>query len=135
LISLYSNDPNTNRARAFAARLKRPITISSLNQFELEQAINFLVWRKTLPSAESNQIKMALASDCTSSWIVVAPCNFARVLARARSLSAKHTATAGHRSMDILQVAAALELGADHFLSFDVNQRKLAKVEGLKLNP
>jgi hypothetical protein len=57
------------------------------------------------------------------------------VLTRARRLSATYTQTTGHCSMDILQVAAALEIGAEFFLSFDTNQRKLARAEGLKLNP
>ncbi len=135
LISLYGADANTNRARTFAANLKRPLAISSLNQYELEQALNLLMWRKALPFAESLQIKTALASDCASGSVLVEPCNLANVLMEAGRLSAKYTATAGYRSMDILLVAAALELRADHFLSFDAKQRILAKAVGLKLNP
>jgi len=67
--------------------------------------------------------------------MLITPCNFTNVLATARRLSASYTPAAGHRAMDILQVAAAIELDADVFLSFDANQRKLAQAEGLKLNP
>jgi hypothetical protein len=35
------------------------------------------------------------------------------------------TVTGGHRAFDILHVAAAVHLGADEFLTFDSNQRKL----------
>ena len=33
--------------------------------------------------------------------------------------------------MDILHVATAIELGSKVFLTFDVNQKKLAEAEGL----
>jgi predicted nucleic acid-binding protein len=37
----------------------------------------------------------------------------------------------GHRGFDILHVAAALQLQAAEFLTFDANQRRLANAEGL----
>ena len=40
-----------------------------------------------------------------------------------------------HRALDILHVAAAVHLGADEFLTFDFNQRKLALAAGLKPGP
>jgi predicted nucleic acid-binding protein len=50
-------------------------------------------------------------------------------------LSDKYTVTAGHRAYDILQVAAALVVGATEFWSFDGKQRALAQAEGLKVGP
>jgi hypothetical protein len=38
-----------------------------------------------------------------------------------------------HHGFDILHVAAARIIGATHFLTFDVNQKHLAKAVGLKL--
>ena len=38
-----------------------------------------------------------------------------------------------HRGFDILHVAAALKMGAEEFLTFDGNQKKLAESEGLHL--
>jgi hypothetical protein len=49
----------------------------------------------------------------------------------ARRISLAHTPTIGARSLDILQVAAALTLGAPVFLTFDRVQRKLAAAVGL----
>jgi predicted nucleic acid-binding protein len=45
------------------------------------------------------------------------------------------TATGAHRAFDILHVAAAVHLGADEFLTFDSNQRKLALAAGLNPGP
>jgi predicted nucleic acid-binding protein len=53
---------------------------------------------------------------------------------RARQLSRQTTAKLGTRTADLLHVAAALELGADYFYSFDQKQRKLAQSVRLKLN-
>jgi predicted nucleic acid-binding protein len=53
---------------------------------------------------------------------------------RARQLSRQLTARLGTRTADLLHVAAALELGATSFFSFDLQQRKMAEAVGLKLN-
>ena len=49
-------------------------------------------------------------------------------------LSYRHTAKHGFRTYDLLHVASALLLGCDTFWSFDVKARKLAKLEGMKIN-
>lgn len=135
LISLYGNDVHTSRAVAFLKRLRQPMTLSLFNEFELENALRFAVWRKLFSAAQVARLLAAFQSDQKSGQFIVAPCNLALALAAARRISATHTANGGHRSFDILHVAAALQLGAGQFLSFDANQRKLAQAEGLKLNP
>jgi predicted nucleic acid-binding protein len=67
--------------------------------------------------------------------VVTATADWADVHRIAERLSAKHTKTDGPRAMDILHVATALHLGAREFLSFDGNQRKLARAEGMKAKP
>jgi predicted nucleic acid-binding protein len=52
-------------------------------------------------------------------------------LKRAADLSREHTPGLGCRSLDVLHVASALELGLRHFLTFDLRQRNLAKAAGL----
>lgn len=54
---------------------------------------------------------------------------------RARQLSRQLTPKLGTRTADLLHVAAALELRATGFFSFDLQQRKMAEAAGLKLNP
>jgi hypothetical protein len=61
--------------------------------------------------------------------------SLAGVWVRASDLSARHTTRIGCRSLDILHVAAALELGAVRFLSFDGRQRQLARRAGLRTGP
>ena len=59
--------------------------------------------------------------------------NLADVLAEAGRISEAHTPAGGRRGFDILHVAAAKKIGATDFLTFDQNQRKLARAVGLKV--
>ncbi len=51
-----------------------------------------------------------------------------------QAISHRHTAKEGFRTYDILHVSSALVLGCDTFWSFDAKAKKLAKLEGLKVN-
>lgn len=48
-------------------------------------------------------------------------------------LARRYTSQFGTRTLDTLHVAAALELKAERFWTFDDRQAKLAKAVGLKL--
>jgi predicted nucleic acid-binding protein len=87
--------------------------------------------RRQCQMPASNQFETDLANGVA----VLAPCSFQEVLRRAEALSARHTISEGHRSFDVLHVATALHLGAREFLTFDLNQRKLAAAEKLRVKP
>ncbi len=135
LFALYGSDLHTAKALAYVRKLTQPLTLSILNEFELENALRFAGWRKLFPAAQIARFQAAFELDRKSGRLVVVPCNLARVFNEARRISSAYTLAGGHRSFDILHVAAALECGAGEFLSFDANQRKLAQGEGLKVNP
>jgi predicted nucleic acid-binding protein len=135
LFALYGSDFHTNRALAQVRKLVQPLTLSLLNEFELENALRFAGWRKLFSTAQVVSFLSAFELDKKAGRLVVMPCNLAAMLVEARKLSMAHTPAGGHRSFDILHVAVALECGAGGFLSFDANQRKLARAEGLNLNP
>ena len=63
---------------------------------------------------------------------MVAP-DWADVHRIAEELSGKHTEINGHRLVDILHVATALHFGAEQFLTFDANQKRLAEAEGMQV--
>jgi predicted nucleic acid-binding protein len=72
-----------------------------------------------------------LQIDLQAGLLTTTPVDWPAVHERAESLSNAHTIAAGHRLADILHVATALHLGAAEFLTFDLNQKKLAEAEGL----
>jgi len=55
--------------------------------------------------------------------------------ARAIVLSKLYTRTLGSRTLDILQVAIALELDVEMFFTFDKDQAKFARRAGLAVRP
>lgn len=72
-----------------------------------------------------------LKADLVHGDVVTVPAPWPQIHLAAERLSELYTDGGGHRSMDILHVATALELGAREFLTFDENQKKLAEAEGL----
>jgi len=134
-MALYGNDSHSAKALSCSQKLSQPLSLSILNEFELENALRLASWRKIFPRTEIEQFQADIQADRAIGRLVIVPCNLAEVLSRARRLSEAHTLTGGHRAFDILHVAAALECKAREFLTFDANQKKMAHAEGLKVNP
>jgi len=135
LYSLYSRDSLTQQAVALSMQLRQPLTVSILNEFELENAIRVSIFRKTIDSIVAAGMFADYTTDKRLGKIDLNICDLSEILAQAKGLSRAHTEGGGHRAYDILHVAAALRLGATEFLSFDVNRRKLGKAVGLKIRP
>ncbi len=72
-----------------------------------------------------------LRSDLASGVLEKVAPDWEEVHQIAEGLSAKYTVTEGHRFADILHVATATVLSAAQFLTFDVNQQRLAAGEGM----
>jgi hypothetical protein len=135
LFSLYGRDTNTPAAMAEVQRLAQAISLTVLNEFELLNAIRFAQFRQVLSIAGATNIITAFEADIAGGRLVVEQANLAAIVTEARRLSGLHTASDGHRSFDLLHVAASSVLGASVFLSFDSNQRTLARAAGLRPRP
>lgn len=135
LISLFGNDAHTGAAQNWAVHFRQPITVSSLNCYELENALRFAAFRRAITLAEALGSISAFAADLKRGNIRLAPCDLSAVVAEASRLSELHTINGGHRSFDILHVATAGVLKASTFLTFDENQRRLAATMRLNVGP
>lgn len=141
LFALYRAQDDSAAARAHYAAMIEPLTISSLLAFEFRQSMRFQAWlhtrdaRKGVPAREAKQSLADLDANLASGALDVATVDWADVHRIGERLSATYTKANGHRAMDVLHVATALHLGAENLLSFDGNQRKLAKAEGLRVKP
>lgn len=131
LFSLYGNDIHTVAAVDWCIRNSHVISISSLNHFELINALRFAEFRKSLKCGGAMLCEQLFSNAIREERLVEITINLAQILTEASRLSHAHTLTGGHRGFDILHVAAAKIIGATHFLTFDANQRKLAENEGL----
>jgi predicted nucleic acid-binding protein len=133
LFALYASDVHTPRALAWSRTSTAPITVSALTEYELGNALRFAEFRKLLAPGQSAVFWAQYEADRAGGRILLEVCNLARVVAGAKRLSATHTLAGGHRAFDILHVAAALEMRATEFLTFDGRQSDLAEAEGLSV--
>lgn len=132
LYSLYAPQEHSARATAHFARLAEPLHLTSLNRFELVNAIQLSLFRNAIPRAMGLAALEKFEANVEAGALAITSCDWAAVHGRALQISMQHTAKGGHRGFDVLHVAAALELGAKEFLTFDRRQGALAKALGLK---
>jgi predicted nucleic acid-binding protein len=137
LCALYRTQEHSARADQFMAGLSGTLGVSSLLVLEFRQSVRLQGClhlhdrTKGYPQAEGRQMLNDFQIDLNSGLLTTLLVDWAAVHHRAEALSSAHTLASGHRLADILHVATALQLGVVEFLTFDRNQRKLAKAEGL----
>ncbi len=136
LYSLYVQQTHSAKAAAYMAGAgSAALPLTALGRFELYNAIRLSVFRQQLGSRAAAADLRAVETDIRANVLELTACDWPAVHADAERLSAKHTTKSGHRAMDILHVAMAINLGATDFLTFDQNQAKLARAEGLIIKP
>ncbi|MGA3007112.1 MAG: type II toxin-antitoxin system VapC family toxin [Opitutaceae bacterium] len=135
LFSLYGNDASTAPAKAWMRQNAQPVTITVLNRYELGNALRFAAFRKVISQADALSSLVAFDSDIQAGYLQLVPCELSAVVEEALRLSGRYTLAGGHRSFDILHIAAARVVKANAFLSFNANQRKLAGAVGLAVEP
>ena len=139
LCALYRLQDNSFQAAAYVQGMREPLNLTSLSLFEFRQSIRLQIFlnekdhRKGFNRASGLAAQAKLQSNLASGGVLLVAVDWSDVHSVAERLSAQHTLSGGHRSFDILHVATALHLGAGEFLTFDVNQRKLAQAEGLRV--
>lgn len=139
LCSLYRRQVHSSRAIAFMAGRTGPLPVSTLLLLEFRQSLRRQVRlhatdrTKGFGKNEATQMLRDLESDLRTGVVEVVAVDWSMTHQRAEELSARHTERRGHRLTDILHVATALHLDKDEFLTFDANQKALAKAEGLKI--
>ena len=130
LISLYLTDVHTPEAERRIA--SSPLMwLTPFHVAEWTHAVEQHVFRGALSRNEGDLYHQQFQENRKSgSWIEVAmPESAFDVCAQ---LARRYAARLGLRTLDTLHVAAALELKAERFWTFDERQKKLARAVGLK---
>ncbi len=130
LASLYGADANSAAAVKYLSAIEAPFPWTAFIELELTNAIELRVFRREIAGPQAGAALMKLVSHIEQGVFrtVEMP---ATVYETAHTLSRRHTAKLGARTLDILHVAMALELGAPAFYTFDRRQSRLAQAEGL----
>lgn len=129
-VSLYLPDRHSAEAdRVLTAKPR--VWLTSLHRAEWAHAIAQHVFRKELSPIEARQARGELERDCRGGlWLEVGLPESA--WDTCVDLANLHGSRLGCRTLDSLHVAAALELGAKVFWTFDERQAKLAGLAGLQ---
>lgn len=125
LFSLYVPQEHSPRAAAHFAVMKEPLSFTSLSRFELVNAIQLALFRKSVSAKHARAALAALDDDLATGTAVLVPCDWAAVHGRALQIASRFSGNGGYRAFDIFHVATALELGANELLTYDVQQNAL----------
>ncbi len=107
--------------------------VTHLTELEFRNALQLRVFRKeqTLESATATQLVWQKNLGDGHFELCPLPEGWMR---RSHAIAQQATARLGIRTLDLIHVAAAVELEADALFSFDERQRRLARELKLKVN-
>jgi len=133
LISLYGSDPNSSAATAIVQG--QPVFIlTPLGEAEFANAVELRVFRKQWTALEGGVVHQKFLHHQGAGVFQMEPLSV-EVWQSALTLSRRHTAKLGIRTLDLLHVATVKVLKPDAFYTFDRRQRSLAKAERLRVMP
>jgi predicted nucleic acid-binding protein len=132
LLKLYVHQPDSAAMAAWRARSAGALAVTHHGRSEVVNGICLAAFRGDISAKAKDDALASFDEDFAERRYVQADLLWRATLNRAGDLSRRHTPTLGCRSLDVLHVASALELGMRRFLTFDLRQRKLAAAVGLK---
>jgi hypothetical protein len=135
LASLYLKESTSAQARSAIEVAPITLTFTPLVMLELRNAFNRAIQRQRISIEQRDALWQDVEADIASGFLVPTPIASAGLHDKARQLSDRHTPALGTRSLDLLHIAAALNLKAEVFFSFDERQCQAAAREGLKVKP
>lgn len=135
IVALYLAEVDSARADAACAAVPPPIHLTDWHRVEIANAFQRAVKNGRITAAQAALLWQDFTDDINTGRFEIAAIDHAAVLTCTLALTQKHTATTGTRSLDLIHIATALELGVADFLSLDTRQRLAASDEGLKVTP
>jgi len=111
---------------------KSAVFLTPFHRAELVNAVFSYVFRRQISTRDAQLALANFERDCLGGLWAQADLP-QRVFSTCEVLATRHVATLGVRTLDTLHVAAALELKATAFWTFDQRQERLAEAEGLPI--
>lgn len=132
LLKLYIHQRESAAMSVWRARSRGALAVTHHGRAEIVNGICLAAFRGDIAADAKNDALASFDEDFAQGRYVQADLLWRATLQRAGELSRKHTPGLGCRSLDVLHVASALELGMRYFLTFDLRQRRFARAVGLK---
>jgi hypothetical protein len=134
LVSMHIRDANTPAALSLVRDADEALLMSSLAELETVNAFGLRVFRNEMLAVNRDNAVRDLDDDVQSGMLTVLPLPDS-AFARAKALARTLTPAIGVRAVDLLHVAAAIELGVSALYTFDRKQHRTAQAAGLAVNP
>jgi len=134
LVSLYVLDANSEKAATYLQQAKLPFLLTPIGELELTNAISLRLFRRELTPSKIKSTQALIQKDLLDGVLQIKLLTMNH-FEKAKQMAHRRTPQFGTRTLDILHVASALELRAEMFYTFDHNQARLAKTEGLLVTP
>jgi predicted nucleic acid-binding protein len=135
LVKAYVFETGTREALALIRQAKPPIPLTHLHGIEIRNALRLKCGRREITETEMTASLRLFQDDVDAGRLERPPYELVSLFQRAELLSSRYATSTLARTLDILHVAAAIEIGCKEFVSFDKRQRSLASLEKLKLSP
>lgn len=132
LLKLYIHEAESAAMSAWRARTAGALPLTHHGRLEIVNGICLAAFRKVIGRPAMIDALASFDEDWVERRYVHVDLLWRATLRRADDLGRVHTPRLGCRTLDVLHVAAALELGLRSFVTFDQRQRQLAQAAGLK---
>jgi len=133
LLKLYVHEPESAGMSAWRTRTKGALPLTPHGRLEIVNGIGPAASRKLMTADAMRDALASFDEDVAEGRYADADVLWRSTLERAAELSRAHTAALGCRSLDVLHIATALELGLRSFVTFDRRQGQLARLSGLRV--
>jgi predicted nucleic acid-binding protein len=133
LLKLYLHQPESAAMSAWRARTKGALTLTHHGRVEIANGICLAAFRRAITVVAMKDALASFDEDVAAGRYASAELLWRATLKRAGQISRSQTPSLGCRSLDVIHVASALELGLRWFATFDVRQQRLARATGLKV--
>lgn len=133
LLRLYLHEPQSRAMATWRKRIAGPLAVTAHGRVEMINGLALATHRGYLSATALAAALAALDDDFEQGRYAPGDLLWRAVLKRAADLSRQQTPKLGTRSLEVLHVASALELGMKRFVTFDERQGRLAAAAGLKV--
>lgn len=134
LVSLFIEEERSQAAWEWLRGREEMVLLSPLNELEFVNALALSVFRQELANVEAFEVVEKFSRMKNGAFFQVGKAS-GEVWTLASRLAREHSSGIGTRSLDVWQVAFALDQEAGVFGTFDRRQRQLAEKVGLAVNP
>lgn len=131
LLKLYVHEPESASMSRWRGRTRGALPLTEHGRVEIVNGICLAAFRKAISGEAMHDALASFDEDLRDGRYRHADVLWRATLRMAADISRAQTAAIGCRSLDVLHVATALQLGLRRFVTFDRRQQDLARAVGL----